>query len=290
MVQFFEIKKLEASNISLMNQLYIILSPERLKNEYSTIIAVQRQLFLLKIGTLEQIAVYILYVISNNILYNIIIKTPQDIIEVIVLKLLKKEVKYIIDLNQFIETTKHSNLENLDSLIESLKVTFESTSHSNILSVLSILSKMYIPHKQHILKNIILTLTSYYDCGITISLNIELIINLMSDINFGLDEYIESSIIDILNSTITIDSFRNPLFCIIDPIEESIMIISKHKDLELERAIQTIDSGVSKNDIQSIYESLLHLSEVIIATKNIQLLNKFEEHKKIIDRCFNKKD
>lgn len=289
MVKFFEIRKIETSNISLMSQLYNTLSPERLKDDYQSIIAIQRQLFLLKIGTLEQIAVYILDVLSNNLIYNIIIKTPQDLLEVIVLKLLKKEANYRIDLSQFIESTEQINIIKLDYLRESLRVAAESTSHSNILSSLSILSEMYLPHKQHILKNIIVTLASYYDHGISNSINVELIIDLLEDINLGLKEYVETSINQILNTKITFDSFRHSLFLVIDPIEESMTIISKRKDSELERALQTIESSISLIDVQSIYVSLLHLSEVIISTRNDELLTKFEEHKKIIDRCLNKR-
>lgn len=280
------IRKIEVSNFSFMNELYKTLSTcskdqkDRftiLNENFNRIVSLQRALFNLRYGTLEQVGYYIINLIKNNTLITIKIIDNNTLLEYIVCKLLLIEIDYKIDIDIWINEICEKNRHIFEELRLIFEITSENISQSNIAKLVEIMNNLYLPDRYDILKDIIDNFTCYYKYQTPKRFDPNFYITTIGDIDTLKDYMIKEFrlLLDNDYKLDNIDIIRHPIFTKHNLITTFLDIVNLKMDRELELTIKSLNSYVSNRDVDEIYSNISKLNETIIFIDNQKLTTDF---------------
>lgn len=294
------ISKINTDNVCFTKDLYLLLQQgkeikderlTRLFNNFNRILSLQRKIFAMQYGTLEQIGKYLLELINNDKKIIIDIKDNDSLLEFIICKVLLIDVQYIINIEQWISIVQINNDDRLVELKELLHITSENISHFNIIRCIETIDKFYLPDRCDVLRQIVYNLSEYYNHQVSTVFNPNLYIITIGRI-IDISKYLEDTIKEILNQDYSLDNLEiidHHIFVKNNFIEIFLDTINSKSTNELEFAMKSLECLVSRTDISKIYKHILKLSRTIIETKNTKLIDEFQHFTKSIDLILKKK-
>lgn len=295
-----DISKISISNFSFIKELYSLLHSfdektekrySKLLSNFNKIISLQRELFNLQYGTLEQIGFYLLKIIKNTETKEIEIIDKDTLLEYIIYKILLIDIQYIFNIEEWVSATLLKNNNAFNELKESLYITSENISHFNIIHLVEIMDKLYLPDRSDFLTSISDRFVTYYNHQLSTEFQADFYIIAIGNIS-DLSKYLFENFKEILKGEYNLDNLeiiKHPIFIKNNFVESFLEAVTNKSENELEFAMKSLDGGFNKVDIAKIYNRLLKLSEVVIATNDHKLLVEFQDFTKFIDSVLNKK-
>lgn len=277
-----DIKNISISNYSFTRELYLTLHSENnsLLSKFDKIVTLQRYLFNLNYGTLEQVGYFLIETIKTNETKHIEIKNKDDLLEYVLYKMLNINVTYNINLDRWLKFINDKNNGVSQEMKYMLNVTSENISNFNLIHTMEIMDKFYLPDRHDVLTSIVKNLVDYYNRQISTFFNHDYYFYLIGDVS-SLDDYLIEEFNKVINIEHSLDDFSifdNKLFV----RNNFVSVFIESLNIKTSNEIESFISSIERTTSNKIYQQILSLSEMIASSKNSKLIYEFQNFLKNI--------